>query len=112
MSRKMLVGMIGVDSGTLVVGDPSYFDQDGTPNGKDFTKLFESKDGALVLEDLGAGVVLLSPGFGDGYYPVYATITDYGQAGERIERLEIVFIGEQEIKNAQELGLVARAQER
>ena len=40
----------------------------------------------------GAGVAVRS-GFGDGSYPVYATISDEGDWGERVKEVRIVFIG-------------------
>jgi hypothetical protein len=39
----------------------------------------------------GAGVVSRT-GLGDGYYPVYATLREIDGWGERVTKLEIVFI--------------------
>lgn len=43
------------------------------------------------LGHAGIGVVSRT-GLGDGYYPVYATIADLGEWGERVVKVEIEFV--------------------
>jgi hypothetical protein len=97
-SKRVLVGHIGVDAGLCWIGDPCYIlhKEDGLPeslgkNWGDFCNTlgevyptlktfgFSNKDN----EGLG---VCVSTGWGDGYYPVYATI----KAG-RVARISVDF---------------------
>jgi hypothetical protein len=64
------VGVVGVDAGCILLGDPSYW-----MSGKDYDKLIcngwsESLQINYDLGHAGKGVVV-SSGFGDGCYPVY-----------------------------------------
>ena len=110
------IGVIGVDSGQILIVDPAYLDtewkkEDFPENAKN-GKLPKSKnkmsyyaccrktllslsEGQLTYENglPGLGVVSCT-GFGDGEYPVYAQITDYGKLGKRVSKLLIDFISE------------------
>lgn len=105
----VLIGYVGVDSGQLMVCDPCYIkgddwkDTDYEPttanasghyplnyNGACGATLSDKGYGTLAF-DLGHGGagVAFSSGWGDGEYPVYATIID-----GRVARVEIVMIDE------------------
>jgi hypothetical protein len=87
MTRE-LIGRVGVDSGGLMITDPSYvdcFDRNNPQepraglleygsNGYETAMTSEKRCGSMAfrLGHEGAGVVFAS-GYGDGFYPVYAT---------------------------------------
>jgi hypothetical protein len=89
--EKVLIGHIGVDAGLCWIGDPCYIlhrdDDEGLPktlgkNWSDFCKtLLDEESNPLSLKSYGfsdsntegLGVVV-STGYGDGFYPVYAKI--------------------------------------
>lgn len=74
-----LVGQVGIDTGTLVVMDPMYaFDSDAV-----FTEL-----GNRGHAEVPGAAVAVSTGYGDGWYPVYATRNSEG----RVIGLEISFV--------------------
>jgi hypothetical protein len=91
-ARKKLVGHVGVDSGTMYLGDPCYFLEHplGAMTWEAFcTKYHLPSDTPQPVEDLGGGrsLGIVTPtGYGDGVYPVYATMS----AG-RVLSLTIVF---------------------
>lgn len=64
------VGDIGVDSGTILIGDPCY---DGAP--ENFYMLEESSPG---VRDLGLYQLIINTYHGDGLYPVFV---EYGENG-------------------------------
>ncbi len=102
--ETVLVGNIGVDAGLCWVGDPSYImgaNASGRPEswdkfcdslGNDFPTM-KSFNFKLGHEGLG---VCVSTGYGDGVYPVYATISDEPDWGKRIKSITIVFIEDDE----------------
>lgn len=99
-----LVGHIGVDAGLVMVGDPCYAcDTNSHPihDWHAFCGMLEewrkqhpgeptrlSMNYALGHEGLG---VVVDSGFGDGVYPVYATIKEMGQWGRRVVELRVDF---------------------
>lgn len=98
-TRKEIIGYCGVDSGQILITDPSYLgnwkdneygtsvpDGDYSYAGACDRTLAKGFDGQL---DLG---VVSRTGLGDGYYPVYATIADLGEWGERVVKIEIEFV--------------------
>jgi hypothetical protein len=95
------VGEIGVDAGLCWVGDPCYIMhcEDGLPkdlgkNWEEFCDKVNKMDYARQFNyDLGhAGLgVVVSTGFGDGVYPVYAKISDEGEWGKRVKEITIKF---------------------
>ena len=97
-----LVGNIGIDAGLCWIGDPCYVLPDGASERENVSNWDEfcgnlgednptmmSFDFSLGHEGLG---VCVSTGYGDGVYPVYATISDDPEWGKRIKKITIVFI--------------------
>lgn len=116
-----VIGHCGVDSGQIMITDPSYvsywndeaeFGQivpDGHfsyPGACDKT-LSSRRAGQLNFPAGHAGVaVVASSGYGDGFYPVYATyVNTYADEAckqlidSRISKLEIVFIEDEELED-------------
>lgn len=105
--RTVCIGYCAVDSGQILITDPGYLDQWGREEygeayighysygGACATTLAEHKHPIGQLEFpsgvSGAGVVSRT-GLGDGYYPVYATLRNLDGWGERVVKLEIVFL--------------------
>lgn len=101
--RRVHVGSISVDSGQVLICDPCYlinkmdeklYDRVFDVKMKDRIKGISVDNQAAEVEECN-GVTSFT-GFGDGGYDVYATITDEGGWGERVSKLEIIFIGEDE----------------
>lgn len=101
------IGMVGVDSGQLMICDPCYIDSEW--KNEDFEgfdekpkhnfsyaaacKASHSGTNQLNYKRGHEGVAVVSTtGFGDGEYPVYAFYKDCGQHGMRVARLEVVII--------------------
>jgi len=100
--RKIRLGVVGVDSGHLLICDPCYLDSHSAFK-------FENIAGALGLNsgnpkkwrkfaqlryDLGhagAGVIFES-GLGDGSYEVWARVGKVNGLGERIKEVTIKLI--------------------
>jgi hypothetical protein len=114
INGKWLVGRVGVDAGMVMVGDPCYLDK-FTDHDFDDAKVEAQKakgkyeysySGACAATlgensagELGrADAVAVSSGYGDGVYPVYA---HYNHEG-RIERLEVVFVPDEEEEDVEE----------
>jgi len=116
---KWLVGRVGVDAGMVMVGDPCYLDKYGKESSDGFEWVESEVDAqktkqkydysysgacAATLGDNLAGelgradAVAVSSGYGDGVYPVYA---HYNHEG-RIERLEVVFVNDDEEEDVEE----------
>jgi hypothetical protein len=70
------IGVVGVDSGTMLLGDPCYWLSD-----KDYEKevvhpnFDKSRQICYDLGHAGKGVIV-SSGYGDGCYPVIAKFQD------------------------------------
>jgi hypothetical protein len=97
--RRVKIGVVGVDSGMLVVCDPCYINHNGKQTElNNYTKLCERMhDSHLQLKyDLGhAGLgVVFSSGLGDGVYEVWATIGNVKGWGERVKKVEVILIDE------------------
>jgi hypothetical protein len=93
--EKKIIGACPVDSGQLIIIDPSYLrewrdgDHDDTRShyGQTCAATLGEDGGGEVLISAIAGVgVAFSTGYGDGYYPVKATYED-----GRIKKIEIIF---------------------
>ena len=116
---KWLVGRVGVDAGMVMVGDPCYLDKYGKESSDGFEWVESEVDAqktkqkydysysgacAATLGENSAGelgradAVAVSSGYGDGVYPVYA---HYNHEG-RIERLEVVFVNDDEEEDVEE----------
>jgi len=96
-----LIGHFGVDSGQAMIGDPSYLnnwidskDFDPTDDGEysyngACGRTLSSQSAGELHFKAGAGAgegVVFSTGYGDGYYPVYATYNEDG----KIVKVEII----------------------
>ena len=100
------VGYCAVDSGQIMVVDPCYVtdddmgDMDGEPTGGLYDLVCRTTHqsypigGQFTASGTGGSAVAVSSGFGDGYYPVYVEVGDYGKWGQRVASLTIVFIEE------------------
>ena len=99
-NETKLVGHIGVDAGLCWIGDPCYIMGDDAShrvkNWSDFCDQInhdnptaQSFNYEMGHEGLG---VCVSTGYGDGSYPVYATIIDDKEWGRRIKSVTVVFI--------------------
>ena len=75
MITKKLLGTVGVDSGQLMITDPCYI--------KD-KEYFNHKE------------IIFPSGFGDGIYEVYGYYKDFKEFGERITKVVIELIPEEE----------------
>jgi len=90
------LGVVGVDSGQLLIADPCYIGSqkalasyDAILNAR---KSRESFDQLFYdLGHAGAGVVFNS-GLGDGVYKVYGKFKDCGQLGMRLAEVKIKMI--------------------
>jgi len=109
VTKIALIGYCGVDSGQIMFSDPSYVhmfsDSDEfnpESEGRDYSYSYNGACGATLtdkragqlrfpLGHAGAGVVV-SSGYGDGFYPVYA---EYNEEG-RIMSASIVFIPDED----------------
>lgn len=105
---KVLIGYCAVDSGQILITDPSYLHQWNADNkmgdtgagdyswaGACASTLSDVDDGQLLFPNGGEGAGVVSrTGYGDGYYPVYAHYVDDEDWGRRVAKLEIVFIEE------------------
>lgn len=111
--RRELVGHVGVDRARIMICDPSYIQEQRLAE-----RDLEMEDSQLkglmeaqTPEDMTAGMeayplhyqipyllghegaaVVVRSGLGDGNYPVYATIAEVAQWGERVVRVEIDFL--------------------
>ena len=92
---KKQIGVVGVDSGTLWLGDPSYIlHQDKPPKafGKNYAEFTDKLKGGYQQHKFDKGHdglgVTFSTGFGDGTYPVHAEIDE----NNRIKSITVEFI--------------------
>jgi hypothetical protein len=104
-SFKKEIGVVGVDSGQLIVGDPCYFgnwknDEYDNPDSKPNDMSYSNACRLTLSEDMAGEIpfgraVVFSSGFGDGVYPVIAHYKDYGTEKNpdvRIRKVEIILI--------------------
>ena len=78
MIERRFLGIVEVDSGTLLVGDPTYLlgQRSRDKEGADYDEVIAA-DASLVSTPLGQRPVLLISGFGgDGTFPVYGEFED------------------------------------
>ncbi len=97
-TRKAKLGVVGVDSGQLVVIDPCCIEDICRDGVQAFYKaacgvranVYQGGQVNYAHGDAGLAVAFAS-GFGDGTYEVFAHYIDAGDSwGERIGRIEIV----------------------
>lgn len=97
MTKRVKVGSVGIDSGTLILIDPCYIKYikdihtDDQKTWNNFCKdvlfpMHQNQTDHNGVNDVQDGIVF-SNRIGDGYFPVYAT---YDNEGE-IKKLEVVF---------------------
>jgi hypothetical protein len=101
------IGEIGVDAGLCWIGDPCYIlhkEQPPQAIGKNWDEFCDTLDSNCEFRqydyDLGhpgLGVVV-STGYGDGTYPVFAEFNDEG----RIAKVWVEFIGQDESSETEE----------
>jgi hypothetical protein len=104
--KKKLLGFFGVDSGQVMIGDPGYLtywkeNEIGDEGYGHYSwagacaTTLTSEFGGTLRNKIGAELAVVSnTGIGDGVYPVVAHISDEAGWGERVERLEIIFLTE------------------
>ena len=105
---EQLIGYVGVDSGQLMLCDPSYIgknfaNDDFSPSETDETgrypMTYNGACGATLSDErfgqLGfATAVAFSSGLGDGVYPVYAVIVNDPVWGKRVASVRVVMMEE------------------
>jgi hypothetical protein len=87
--ERRFLGMVEVDSGTLLVGDPMYclpYAKEAKP-GIDYESIIGGPD-KLASYLAGQPVILLGAFGGDGTFPVYGEIDEYGE----LVRVTIEFV--------------------
>jgi len=90
---------MSVDAGLCWVGDPCYvLGDDASSRVHDWMDFCEKiSDMKNHAAPLGEGVgFAIHTGYGDGSYPVYIETSDEGSWGERVSRITIEFLGEEE----------------
>lgn len=111
ITSEVLVGYCAVDSGQIMLVDPSYAADNafvGT-SGEPFAANLRapypfSYNGACSATcspeqagQLGEGTaVVVASGYGDGFYPVYATYVEDDTWGRRIASVRIDFISDED----------------
>lgn len=104
--RTVKLGEVGVDSGQIILVDPCYvdkgfdYDEVCTSHTVESTKAdhgdmfgglpFHNGIGGLI-RGIPGGAVVTSTGFGDGVYPVYAEVENFGTWGDRVTKVYINF---------------------
>jgi hypothetical protein len=100
------IGVVGVDSGRLMLVDPSYIDSElpkyeklvGLEKSKQVRKTTDKTSQIkFKLGHAGAGVVFDS-GLGDGEYTVYADIEKVGRWGKRVTAVKVEMVTPKEVK--------------
>lgn len=107
---EQLIGYVGVDSGQLMLCDPSYIGQDFAASEFDpattdetgtYPMTYNGASGATLSDErfgqLGNALgVAFSSGLGDGVYPVYAVIVNDPVWGKRVASVRVVMMEEGE----------------
>jgi len=87
------VGVVGVDSGTLLLGDPAY-KEDFNYNRDVIKGMKDKKTLQLKFKKNTGRGVLTETGLGDGVYPVYAKIGKVDDFGTRVKEVKVKFVEE------------------
>ena len=92
--KKKIIGQVGVDSGSILISDPSYINDHFSIEGDDIYDIYPDKDRHRQISTKKTKNTIKIPiamtvqtGWGDGVYPVTA---HYNKDG-RIAQVEIVF---------------------
>ncbi len=100
----VLIGKCAVDSGQIMLVDPCYVLPEDKKNSTDeaytYKQLLKERNDKLsqkfIFSGIGGSGVIVSSGFGDGMYPVYAKIKEIkyknGFKEKRIAEVRIKFI--------------------
>ena len=96
-----IIGVVGVDAGLVLIGDPGYLihTEPESTLGKDWEKfcnlLTDEEKPTIKQFNFPLGnpglAVVVSSGFGDGVYPVYAEVVDTKEGGKRVKKVTIEF---------------------
>jgi hypothetical protein len=87
MSERRFLGVVEVDSGTLIVGDPAYLlarRSSGT-EGVDYEEVLRSDVTAVATRLAGRPVLLISGFGGDGAFPVFGEFDEGGLSRVTVE---------------------------
>ena len=92
--KKKIIGQVGVDSGSILISDPSYINDAFSIEGNDIYDIYPDKDRHRQISTKASNntikipiAMTLQTGWGDGVYPVTA---HYDRDG-RIAKVEIRF---------------------
>lgn len=114
MDKRILLGSIAVDSGQMMLVDPCYISshwkdknydeqkQKEMKKSQDFTMTYNGACAATLQDDKHGGILengvaaVCESGFGDGAYEVWLTISDERDWGNRVKKMEIIFIDDEE----------------
>lgn len=92
---KQRVGSLHVDAGLMMLGDPCYTigQEIGKLDWKEFLSRYANDDAVMPIEK--GTALMVSTGYGDGTYPVYADITKsvFGP-GMIVRSVTVVFDGD------------------
>jgi hypothetical protein len=108
-SKWKTIGFVGVDSGSLIIGDPCYLDHQEDWNPKLYDKwicgaLCNSETEAVQINAVCPDqAVAFSSGMGDGLYPVQALYTNIGTVKNpdiRIKEVRILLIQDTKLDKA------------
>jgi hypothetical protein len=106
-TTQKIIGYVGVDAGMLMITDPSYVSNwvdnemgDASDGHYSWAGAVATTHGSLQGGSLnyekghdGQGVVFRT-GLGDGYYPVIGHYAKLDSWGERIVKIEVIFLQE------------------
>jgi hypothetical protein len=111
MEKWKKIGVVGVDSGQLMICDPCYIGSEwkeekyGKKVKHDFSyngicqKTIKNNTAQINYHNGNPGIaVAFQSGFGDGCYEVYAKEKDFGKFGKRIVEVKIVMDSEEQLK--------------
>ena len=91
---KQIIGVVGVDSGSILISDPCYINDCFSIKGEDIYKIYPEKERHLQINTKATKntvkipvAMTLRTGYGDGVYPVMATYNNDGV----ISKIEINF---------------------
>jgi len=116
--ERIEIGKVGVNTGQLLLSDPRVVLAGQLPSFEEICGLkpssrvvpslvYKGEPIAAAIKDqkgrIGAGVTF-SSGFGDGIYPVYATVVEFPRWGKRIVKIEIEFLTDQIRQNLKTMG--------
>jgi len=110
------IGTIGVDSGQMMLSDPSYVKHfaesddvvklnEVIKNGSDNSYSYlgacsqsnTPQQAGVLVNDIGAEMgIVCSSGFGDGSYPVYVKRHNFSNGGKRVVEMKIEFVNEEQ----------------